>query len=73
MRLITGSCLALTLFLGASGVEAGWFGSRRLPKPIDFPIVRQKVQEGHKAGKRSGRHPKDYVRHERPEVKSYSA
>ena len=73
MRLITGSCLALTLFLGASGVEAGWFGSKRLPKPIDFPIVRHKVQESHKGGKRGGRHPKDYVRYELPGVKSYSA
>ena len=73
MRLITGGCLALTLLLGASGVEAGWFGTRRLPKPIDFPIVRPKVQEGHKAGKRAGRHPKSFVRNERPGVTSYWA
>ncbi|HLA79507.1 MAG TPA: hypothetical protein VJU18_18175 [Vicinamibacteria bacterium] len=49
--------LALGLLLGASGAEAGLFGSKKkLPRPIDWPVVRPKVQEGHKPGKRQ-RHP----------------
>ena len=29
----------------------------KLPKPIDSPIVRPKIREDHKVGKRAGRHP----------------
>ncbi len=29
----------------------------KLPKPIDSPIVRPKIREDHKVGKRTGRHP----------------
>ncbi|HEY7413130.1 MAG TPA: hypothetical protein VII13_20485 [Vicinamibacteria bacterium] len=42
--------------LGAAGAEASWGDNRKLPKPIDFPVVRPKVQEHHKPGKRR-RHP----------------
>jgi hypothetical protein len=56
MKSIVG-LVALGLLLGASGAEAGLFGSKKkLPRPIDSPIVRPKVQEGHKPGKRQ-RHP----------------
>jgi hypothetical protein len=56
--------VSLLLLLTASGVEA-WPGRRhpKLPRAIDSPIVRPKVQEGHKAGKKSGRHPSAYERH----------
>lgn len=46
--------VAIAFILGAGGVEA----APKLPKPIDWPIVRPKVQETHKAGKRQ--------RHNRP-------
>jgi hypothetical protein len=54
------------LLLSSSGAEAGLFGSGKskpkLPKPIDSPIVRPKVQDAHKAGKRAGNHPEKYQR-----------
>ncbi len=51
------------LLLSSAGAEAGLFGSRdKLPKPIDHPIVRPKVREDHKVGKKAGRHPSQYVR-----------
>jgi hypothetical protein len=34
----------------------------KLPKPIDHPIVRPKVREYHKVGKRVGRHPSELLR-----------
>jgi len=34
----------------------------KLPKPIDSPIVRPKLREDHKVGKRVGRHPSQYQR-----------
>ena len=68
MKLVAAAGLALVL-LGSAGAEAGIFsgifssGNKdKLPKPIDHPIVRPKVQETHKAGKRAGRHPSEFVR-----------
>jgi len=56
MKVMVG-LVALGLLLGASGAEAGLFGSKKkLPRPIDSPVLRPKVQEGHKPGKRQ-RHP----------------
>ena len=53
------------LLLGSAGAEAGLFGGRdKLPKPIDHPIVRPKVRHDHKAGKRAGQHPSQFVRSE---------
>ncbi len=34
----------------------------KLPKPIDSPIVRPKIREDHKVGKRAGRHPAQFQR-----------
>ena len=51
MKLLTAG---IAVFLLASaGVEA----APKLPKPIDHPIVRPKVRDDHKAGKRAGKHP----------------
>ena len=49
----------IALFLlSSAGAEAGLFSSKsKLPKPIDSPIVRPKVRDDHKAGKRAGKHP----------------
>jgi hypothetical protein len=56
MKILT-AVIALSL-LGVGGAEArSWFGNRKLPKPIDSPIVRVKVKEHHKPGNRQ-RHPK---------------
>jgi len=50
------------LLLGGASAEAGIFssGKDKLPKPIDHPIVRPKVKEDHKVGKRAGRHPSEF-------------
>ncbi len=47
--------VALSL-MGIGGAEAGWGDGRKLPKPIDSPIVRPNSKEHHKPGKRQ-RHP----------------
>jgi hypothetical protein len=64
MKLVAAG-IALVL-LGSAGAEAGIFSifSRKssLPKPIDHPIVRPKVKEEHKLGKRAGQHPSQYSR-----------
>jgi len=58
----------VVLFLAAStAAEAFPFFHRarstdKLPKPIDSPIVRPKLREDHKVGKRVGRHPSQYQR-----------
>ena len=47
-KAIASAVVALGL-LAAASAEAGWFhGSDKLPRAIDSPIVRPKVQEGHK-------------------------
>jgi len=44
---------AVVIAFGASSAEAGLFsGKRKFPKPIDYPVVRVKVKEGHKPGSR---------------------
>lgn len=51
MKLLTG--LVLILLVGSAGAEAAsWASRKRLPKPIDFPVVRKKVKEHHKPGNR---------------------
>lgn len=60
MRLITGGIVAVALLLGTSGLEAGWFSGKKLPKPIDFPVVRAKVKESHKPGNKQ-KHPRGHV------------
>ena len=56
------------LLLGSASADAGIFGKFRrkndLPKPIDSPIVRPKMRDDHKAGKRAGKHPEALVRYE---------
>lgn len=56
----------IALFLlSSAGAEAGLFsGRKKLPKPIDHPVVRPKVRDDHKAGKRVGRHPAQFARHD---------
>jgi hypothetical protein len=56
------------LLLGSVSADAGIFGifSRKtdFPKPIDSPILRPKVRDDHKQGKRTGRHPEAFYRSE---------
>ena len=63
MRILIG--VTLSLVLAASGADAaifGLFGKHKgrhcLPKAIDSPVVRPKVKDRHKEGKRGGNHPK---------------
>jgi hypothetical protein len=63
MRILIG--VTLSLVLAASGADAAIFGlfgkhkgRRCLPKAIDSPVVRPKVKDRHKEGKRGGNHPK---------------
>ena len=53
------------LLIGSASAESGIFGifkgKNSLPKPIDSPIVRPKLRDDHKAGKRAGRHPSAYA------------
>jgi hypothetical protein len=46
------------LLLGSTVSEA----KPKLPKPIDSPVVRPKVREDHKVGKRAGKHPERFTR-----------
>jgi hypothetical protein len=56
------------LLLGSASAESGIFDifQRRgsLPKPIDSPVVRPRLRDDHKQGKRVGRHPAAYARSE---------
>ena len=67
MKVLIGGVL-LVVFLGASSADA-WPWSRKgrsrdkLPKPIDYPIVRPKADDAHKIGYKK-RHPSRYQRHE---------
>ena len=63
MRVIAAG-IALTFLLGVPGAEASWFHrnkkqQRCLPKPIDWPTIRPKMDDAHKNGKRLGRHPEE--------------
>ena len=67
MRILIG--VALSLLLASPGAEAaifGLFGKHKgrhcLPKAIDWPVVRPKVKDRHKEGKRGGVHPKQCLR-----------
>ena len=52
--------LATLLFLaGAGSADAGWFSGRKLPKPLDAPRVRPKIDDSHKVGKKQ-RHPESW-------------
>jgi hypothetical protein len=51
------AAVLVTLFLGASSAHAGWVPTKRLPKPIDYPLVRPKSQEIHKQGKKQNHPP----------------
>jgi hypothetical protein len=63
MKLAAGVLAAICLLLAVPPSEArGFKKGRRLPKPIDYPIVRKKAREDHKIGKRAGQHPEQYLR-----------
>jgi hypothetical protein len=53
--------VALLLVFGASAAHADrWVPRKKLPKPVDYPIVRKNVQEYHKAGKQRN-HPPSFI------------
>jgi hypothetical protein len=50
--------VALLLVFGATSARADrWVPRKRLPKPIDFPIVRKNVKEYHKQNKKQNHPP----------------
>ena len=49
----------VAVFLGAGVAEAGWWPTKKLPKPIDTPYIRPKVKEGHKPGNKA-KHPPSF-------------
>jgi hypothetical protein len=55
---VAGVAVALLVVFGASAAHADrWVPRKRLPKPVDYPIVREKVKESHKAGKQRNHPP----------------
>lgn len=56
MKAVAAVLVTLLALVGASAAEAGWVPTKRLPKPIDFPMVRPKLKETHKIGK-AANHP----------------
>jgi hypothetical protein len=51
------------LLLSASAADAWpWSRKSKFPRAIDSPVVRPKVQQGHKAGKQGGRHDDKFTR-----------
>jgi hypothetical protein len=62
MKLVAAS-LALGFLLMGSSAQAGLFGSNdKLPKPVDYPIVRPKLKETHKIPHMV--HPAKYQSHQ---------
>jgi hypothetical protein len=51
------AAVLVTLLLGASAAHAGWVPSKKLPKPIDSPMVRPKLKESHKPLQKLKMHP----------------
>ena len=52
---------AVLFLFGASAVHADrWVSSKRLPKPVDYPIVRKNVREDHKQGN-ARKHPPSHI------------
>jgi hypothetical protein len=56
------AAVLVTLLLGAGAAEAGWVPTKKLPKPIDYPIVRPKQKDTHKQGKRANHPPSSAYR-----------
>jgi hypothetical protein len=72
MRMLIGA-VALVFVMGAVPADAGWwiFGKdddkpassgmkKKLPKALDYPTVRPKVEHWHKYGKQAGNHPEHW-------------
>ena len=51
------AAVLVTLLFGAGAAHAGWVPTKRLPKPIDYPLVRPNVKEIHKQGKKQNHPP----------------
>jgi hypothetical protein len=51
---------AVLLAFGAATQACHWTPRKQLPKPVDWPIVREKVKEYHKVGHKQN-HPPDWT------------
>jgi hypothetical protein len=55
------AAVLVTLLLSAGAAEAAWYPRKKLPRPIDSPVVRPKLKETHKQGNKA-KHPPSHVR-----------
>jgi hypothetical protein len=60
MRIATALATLVLLAVGSSA-DAGWFSGKKLPKPIDTPIVRPKADDSHKALRKQRHPPSSYI------------
>ena len=51
------AAVLVTLLFGAGVAHAGWVPGKKLPKPIDSPMVRPKLKEAHKPIQKLKNHP----------------
>lgn len=51
------AAVLVTLLFGVSAADAAWVPTKKLPRPIDSPVVRPKLKEAHKAGKKQNHPP----------------
>ena len=42
------AAVLVTLLIGAGAAEAGWGPTKKLPRPLDYPIVRPRAKDTHK-------------------------
>jgi hypothetical protein len=54
------AAVLVTLLVGAAVAEADWNPTKKLPKPIDYPMVRPKIKDVHKHMKLV-KHPPKYT------------
>jgi hypothetical protein len=45
------AAVLVTLLVGAAVAEAGWNPTKKLPRPIDYPVLRPKIRDAHKHNK----------------------
>ncbi|HET8645584.1 MAG TPA: hypothetical protein VFO85_08865 [Vicinamibacteria bacterium] len=54
------TAVLVTLLFGAGATaEAAWWPKKKLPKPLDYPVLRPKMKDAHKPGNRM-KHPPTY-------------
>jgi hypothetical protein len=52
------AAVVVALLMGAAGAEAAWGPTKKLPRPLDYPILRPKIRDAHKHEKIAKHPPK---------------